>query len=550
MKDSWKRFLCALALVPCVGVMAACDSKADDSTGSDTEQSTDTEEGTQSLNEAQAYGKAVSISEKLKSGEQKVMTMDDHAYEIMYMGDYTIVNEDGSRTALNLVNPQHAEIKATLDAILLEGDEGNRMVDQLGGRFVMHNVGYDLNTGEMYNETFVKIAQGYDEGTMSGEEIKASVGDFTEEDLMYATYMVKHSDNHVKHVYIPYNTPQTSSQYISADHFVKSSHEEGLQGLLNDSFGLNVFEEAPTYEEFKTQLTNLVLEQTQEMGSTLTLDDFNINFEIKKVGENYILNAIASTKQPIEMEVDGATTLCSLNMTQQMAFTEEKLLSSTAVMSMTADAILTLPLGEGGANVTVSMPMYQEMATTSLFDTVISAENQELIDSENYDATSAVNATGSVEYYIDGVNIAEHADYAEMDSVFELDDAWLEEYADKATFTDWYLDEECTIPYTAEALPKYTSYTIKLYAKTSEVKEGYVRTIVNFITGDDYYDDDVETEIFYQPAGEYNLGELFAISGYEIEKVVLNGVEIDFSQTIVAESKAMYEISVYYVHEK
>jgi len=42
-----------------------------------------------------------------------------------------------------------------------------------------------------------------------------------------------------------------------------------------------------------------------------------------------------------------------------------------------------LPLGEGGANITVSTPVIMQMETMSAYETVISAENQELIDSEN-----------------------------------------------------------------------------------------------------------------------------------------------------------------------
>jgi len=532
MKDSWKRFLCALALVPCVGIMTACDSKdTDDTTPSTGEETPAPESGTQALTEEQMYQKSASIAKKVESGEQKVFAVNNTASEVMYMGDYSQISESGERTAIDASNP----LKAKLDEKLLEG-----MSEMLGGRFVNNNVGYDLNTGQMYNQKFMKAVPGVDKGVFLSLEAMKEAGALDADDLYESTFIVKHGDKHVKYAH---ETSNDTKENVSPEHFLKSSDSnDGLKGVLADNFGIDAFTQNDTYEKFKNEIKQSILEMEEMIGESLSFDQFNINFEIKEIGENYVINAVASTKQPIVKDLGaGMSVEYSLNMTQQIAFTDEKLLSNSGVITMTSDQISELPLGEGGANITVSTPVIMQMETMSTYETVISAENQELIDSENYDATGAVNAIGSVNMHIDGVSIGSQS--SELNNSFELADTWLVEESNHATFTGWFMDEACTIPYTTEAIPKFTSYSINLYTKTLELKEGHVRTKVVF-----YYNGyEGGSQVHFQTAGQYDLNEMLANVHYDIDKVLLDGVEIDISEPITAESKGDYVLTVYYV---
>ena len=190
-KNSWKRFLCAAALIPCVGAMAGCDqTPTDPATPPEQTPGSGTQTpGQGTLTEAQMYAKLLEVIEKLETGEQKVLAGVATDQMGTTLGEYTIVNQDGTRT------PVGAEVKAMLDMGMI-----STMEDELGVYESKSNFGYDLTSGQSYSVDSSKFVESFTvEGEpgaevytmLTAEQIQAALAQ-AEESIGNSQFIVKH----------------------------------------------------------------------------------------------------------------------------------------------------------------------------------------------------------------------------------------------------------------------------------------------------------------------------------------------------------------------
>jgi len=544
-KDSWKRFLCAMALVPCVGAMAGCEQKPEDpSTPPAGPETPAPESGQQTLTESQKYSKLTGAIGKLENGEQKVVSAEATQSEVVSMGDYVIVNQDGTTTPITDV-----VIKNMLNSQMIP-----MMGERLGGHIAKDKIVYNLDDGEMFAEHYAASSQGYEvegeEGAevytpVSAEDIKAEATPGTT-DLKYGTYIVKHGEDFIKHNLNASEAPVR--QYVSAEHLLKSS-SEGYKAVLDQNLGLAGVTDNETFEKFKETTLKTIVNFGYMFDLELSEDDFDVQFEIKEVGENYVLNVLASTKEPLTLEVgEGVNQEISMTMTQTVAFTDSKLLSTSNVANIEMATIMQIPLGGDPTDLTtVKVPMNMEMEMSVLLNDTISATDSVKLDDTRYEfeAADVAKATGRVNFNIDGVNV--YNEPGEMDAAFVLNEEWLESSKTAAEFNGWYLDEACTIPFDADELNKFTSYDINLYTKTTSLKDGYVKVVITAI---DEYDDEMGKQLTFYDAEAVTLSDFLQLDGCEVVSVVINGEEYDFTNnpTFTLESGQTYEFVVVYAY--
>ena len=531
MSKFFKKIMCALALVPCFTMFAACDkTPADETPAVETPAETPADTTpSATLTEDQMYAKVNDSASDIVNKETKVLALNTTSQEVGTLGTLQKVPATGAlgsgTTNSGLNEYEEAMVMSSFADMLNE---------MLGVSKASYNYGYNLNDGTGYAKRYYKAVSAIkgDGSLKTSDEMLQEVGTtLTEDDFTDIKAYVKVADKVAQYTKSVDEGGEelTSGAYVGTDHV----DVDITSYILENISVLNTLSENTTFTSFKTNILSLT--DAASMLEGLTLEDVNVTASVVKDGDNYVLTATMSSKEPISITMMGMNYEMSLTGTSVITFNDNGLVSSSNDADITM-AVLVPNMPEmdsvtgqmTGNTYTLKMPVVMDMSEAVQFGSTLDTA---LLNAENYAdyiQTELENAQITIRYNIDGeFYTAREGAFDDVATFLNLAD--MEDL--HATFSGWYVDEACTIPVELEKLP---SYTIDLYAKTLEITEGYAKITLQVKVGANDEYPYVCRNIYASVTDGFDYTTHIDSLSYSVVSVTVNGEDYGTANSIVS----------------
>lgn len=543
-----KKFLktlavCFMALISCF-TFFACNEPNNPETPNNPEQSTPSEGTTPSQTTAQTNEANYT---KMKNMVTNVVPENGFKLEITEenSSSATVDYTGFDYTAMGMTEDEFNEFKAEMDESMEEEMEGSEIFKDVIAYNATDKTGYTLKyEGAKLKEYTVSTANTLYLGSIENNEQNGSdesdESDGSESNLMTASEGDGEENPETTPTYT-YNKYKFNVDDKYFNQYIYDFNDEigmMLKTIVQDS--INDLETAMTKTFSEMGLTGeptTTINCTESDGVTTMVITSSLE-NIPSFNMGYF--ELKNFSMVLTMEI-------KFNATKVLSIDGKNAMSGT--MSMDLSEMFEEDGDEGAPAVPVlTINMVMNADTKYVFDEYNDTDKPAITDSE-FRGTGAENAvedrTSNVVLYIDGVNylcisktMNDTFDKANIFNERGDETNYSEIFTDLENIT-WYIDKDCTIPYTGT---KFTSYDIKLYAKLSDMglAEGKALyrslSITSYDEGinySDYFDkglqvgstsevvvDGTNYTCAYVNGKKFNAGESYTLDATKINQII------------------------------